>query len=217
MTTPLNTIPKEVLAITKVEISKVMSDHPDLSAYGWKFKRGSEQWNYGASFEKNRKRMLTDNFMEQVVTAKAFIKSRCSSRINARKEDSDYLKQKAERFGRFNGLASYVSNGAFITAAIILERKITPEWNSPKCFVGISPLKKKMALDDQIEQELSQGLQEIRREARELLRRQEDLRLEEQETCRRKQELHREWGRLRQKKQDLEDCIVAEARGGQKK
>ena len=71
---------------------------------------------------------------ERVATAIAFLRSETATL--RRPENSGWLKHLAERWGRDNGLSSYVSNGELIVAAIYLGFSIREIPETPNAMIG---------------------------------------------------------------------------------
>ncbi|MES2355199.1 MAG: hypothetical protein V4568_12525 [Pseudomonadota bacterium] len=117
----------------KAEINKVVATHPYLGAYGWKHK-GDDK-----IFEESRRQMLSDDFAIQVTAAIMFIKRQCKALSDNYGYYSSYcLKHKAEHFYRtVEDLEIYISNGALITAAIILSIPATAIRNTPNCTIQV--------------------------------------------------------------------------------
>jgi|GEM_PF-4891907 len=120
------------------QIAEVIAAHPELSLYGWKCFYPSGKCGYD-NFESDRQRTASDDFACQVATAKEFIE-RYHNPVQKRRKGvgSYYLKHNAEKFGRDNGMSSYVSNGAFIVAAILLEMRIKRFRHSKNCGVFLA-------------------------------------------------------------------------------
>jgi hypothetical protein len=113
---------KEEVDDAKAFILLATSDYPDLSAAGFRQNLSDD------AFAAERAKMLDDDFARQVVTARAYI---CKHDIGD--GDSYSLKHAAEKWGDDNGLAHYLSNGAFIVAARMLTCTLQRKTDSPNC------------------------------------------------------------------------------------
>lgn len=106
-------------------VSRVMNEYPELSADG--FKHLTSDYKQ-ADFDAAQAKMLTADFAKQIFTAWDFVRG-----TYLEKYGSYTLKHAAERFGKVEGLESYVSNGALIVAAILRGYKPKREKSSPNC------------------------------------------------------------------------------------
>lgn len=106
------------------QIEAVKEMYRDLSAYGFYF-RALGDWNDEERCERDREFMQTPDFVLQVITCLEALsqpRTRRSTLWRIERHSSYVLKHEVERWVRENNrldLASYISNGAFITAAII--------------------------------------------------------------------------------------------------
>ena len=117
------TIPEHYMQQAREAMRWVQARHPDLSANGWS----------GGS------RNLPD--LQEIATALAFID--CSGARVLQKvkhgRSSYGWKHQAEAWGRAIGFAPYVSNGAFIAAALHRNVPIKRfDGSSPNCELGLS-------------------------------------------------------------------------------
>lgn len=127
----MNTVPfydcplwrEEAIGYAQAAIPRIMGKHPSLSAFGWNYPGYAS-----ATFEKERSKMQTDDFVKQVATALFFIGTKYLENHN-----SYQLKHWAERWGAEKGLAPYVSNGAFIVAALMFDYEPKREKDGPNC------------------------------------------------------------------------------------
>jgi hypothetical protein len=120
----------------KIEIARIVSEHPDLSSYGWRFQqRGIEQWNDGASFDRNRSQMGDPEFAQQVCRCLDFIRANCKPSRAPGKFTSYGLKHQVEAWAAATtGSRPYISNGAFIAAALIDGYRVKRELSAdPNC------------------------------------------------------------------------------------
>jgi hypothetical protein len=103
----------------RAEINAVMAQFPDLCADG--FLRGQPC--------KDRGEMLTDDTVEQFISAKAWLVRQPKSRTVTRAANSYTLKQIVKEEARFHGLSGgdYVSNGILIAAAVATGFTIEPD------------------------------------------------------------------------------------------
>lgn len=108
---------------TNTALARCIEANPDLSAYGWRF-RDRRNWNNGEAFAANRDQMHTEDFAQQVECALTYLRTH---RI-PKGAGSYGMKHRAE-----NASGQYVSNGAFIVAAILTGYQIQRDDNSPNC------------------------------------------------------------------------------------
>lgn len=119
----------------KDDVSAVIEAHPDLSSYGWRFPSRSG-WNDGERFEHYRAETATEDFRRQVATCRAYIRAK---RIG--KCSSYALKHSVEHWVRDRGHPQYITNGAAIVAALMLDYSPVREMNSPNCWFTFKPNK----------------------------------------------------------------------------
>lgn len=115
-----------------------LAQYPDLNANG--FRASSKQLGYVDRHEEWREELRGKRSLKGVATSIAYV-DECHrfGKSTVPNENSYSMKHAAERWGRVNGLSPYVSNGAFIAAAIFRRVPIEykPEWG-PNCNVAIS-------------------------------------------------------------------------------
>ncbi|KAA0889934.1 hypothetical protein [Pusillimonas sp. ANT_WB101] len=121
------------------QIANVMAQYPDLSAYGFHFSAGGE-WDDLELYKCYRDMMLTSRFADEVLTCiEAIYAPRARWEARAWRLDlggSYGLKHAVERWvreGNRDDLASYISNGAFIVAAVIEGWVPVRSQRSPNC------------------------------------------------------------------------------------
>lgn len=119
------------------QIAHVMERFPDLSSYGWLF-TGRDQWNEEKAFQIYREEMHGESFTRQVAACLEVMGTPqprgCPLAI--RKSSSYAMKHKIEaRIRKFqqSELASYITNGAFIVAAVIEGWEPVRWANNPNC------------------------------------------------------------------------------------
>lgn len=112
--------------------------HPDLTMNGFRYHGFDRDPFEGAKSEhESRARLFSDDSLAQIATAIQWIDS--VKKVKTCECGSYGAKHLAERWGRENGLDSYVANGALISAAIhrkVLLRR-TPD--SPNAELGLDP------------------------------------------------------------------------------
>jgi len=114
-------------------IVRIMALHPDLSADGLGIGTLARQADPELAFRDSRNMLLTDDACRQFTSAVAWL-NQCTRTANINWRRSSYaLKDEVE------GWAShYVSNGAFIAAAIHLGYKTGRVGDSPNVCLNIS-------------------------------------------------------------------------------
>lgn len=105
------------------QIAVVRNNYPDLSAYGFHF-AGPDDWDEVNLFRRYRAHMETPDFSDQVLTCLEALAAPRSRRHawKLERHSSYVLKHAVERWAeesKRDDVARYVSNGAFIVAAVI--------------------------------------------------------------------------------------------------
>jgi hypothetical protein len=113
-------------------IELIMSQSPDLGAYGWKHRGITPEQH-----EISRSEMTSDHYVQQFEHATKY-QARCKRRKTVWKGGTSYgWKHQAEHYFA-SGRHHYISNGMFIAAAIDLGFVVERIYNSPNCFLNIS-------------------------------------------------------------------------------
>ena len=118
-------------------VGRIRETHPDLSLNGW----GGAGWILTREqLEASRNKMTGDYSLGEFRRAMAFLLLCCGRRKSINRKVSSYgLKHSAERVMRDLNVAQYyVSNGAFITAAIALGYKVERIEGTPNCFFDVT-------------------------------------------------------------------------------
>lgn len=119
----------ELMVEAVLACGTALTDNPELSSEGWRSEPDPD-WVRGGSYHR---------YSEQVATALQFIDACQRIEASTRKFQNSYsLKHAAERWGRRNGLERYVSNGAFITAAIYRGLPVERWKGAINCGIAIS-------------------------------------------------------------------------------
>ncbi|MFC3444087.1 YozE family protein [Sphingobium rhizovicinum] len=115
-----------------------LRQHPDLSLNGFRYTGFDKDPFEGAKSEhESRARLFSDDSLAQIATAIRWIDS--VKRIKTYKCGSYGAKHRAEKWGKENGLASYVANGALIAAAVHRKVGLRREQNNPNAELALDP------------------------------------------------------------------------------
>lgn len=115
-----------------------LRQHPDLSLNGFRYNGLDKSPFDGAKSEhESRARLFSDDSLAQIATAIRWIDS--VKKVKTHKIGSYGAKHSAERWGRENGLASYVANGALIVAAVHRKVGLRREQNNPNAELALDP------------------------------------------------------------------------------
>jgi len=117
--------------ITSAHIQRVLAKHPDLCIDGLRYGSTSPNSCYtDARFPERRAMFLEPEYLPHIVTAYEYL-----NHFELYKRVGSYgLKHLMENWGRANGLASYVTNGCAILAAILAGYQILrTSYPSPNC------------------------------------------------------------------------------------
>jgi transcriptional regulator with XRE-family HTH domain len=115
-----------------------LKQHPDLSLNGFRYDGFDKDPFDGAKSEhESRARLFSDDSLAQVATAIRWIDS--VKKIKTYKCGSYGAKHRAEKWGRENGLASYVANGALIAAAVYRKVGLRRTPNNPNAELALDP------------------------------------------------------------------------------
>lgn len=115
---------QELVTDFRKAVRQIAVAHQSLTYSGWDY-----PWRGASALQAERTRMDNDYFLLQVATAYVFI---CVRDLKQR-QHSYTLKHRAESFGSQHGLENYVSNGAFIVAAIMQNYQFKQTKNSANC------------------------------------------------------------------------------------
>lgn len=116
--------------IDPAHTQRVLSKYPDLGIDGFRHitHRGPYPSN-DAEFAERRALFLVPKYLQQIDTAYAYLQH-----FDIDKHTGSYgLKHWMERWGRENGMESYVTNGCAIVAAVLSGYQLVRERNSPNC------------------------------------------------------------------------------------
>jgi hypothetical protein len=122
------------LAEAKIAIELALAALPHLTVHGIGAYDARRVVFSGHAFDACR----TDFGIERVATAIAFFRS--GPRTRKRREDSGWLKHLAERWGRDQGMSSYVANGELIAAAVYLGLPIQGVSKAPNVLIRVGRL-----------------------------------------------------------------------------
>jgi hypothetical protein len=117
--------------IPPAHIQHVLAQHPDLCIDGLRYVSTSSNSCYSdARFPERRAMFMKPEYLQQIVTACEYL-----NHFELDKRSGSYgLKHLMETWGRKNGLASYVTNGSAILAAILSGYQIVrTKYPSPNC------------------------------------------------------------------------------------
>ena len=115
-----------------------LRQHPDLSLNGFRYNGFDKDPFEGAKSEHDsRARLFSDDSLAQIATAIRWIDS--VKKIKTYKCGSYGAKHRAERWGKENGLASYIANGALIVAAVHRKVGLRREQNNPNAELALDP------------------------------------------------------------------------------
>lgn len=115
-----------------------LRQHSDLSLNGFRYSGFDKDPFEGAKSEhESRARLFSDDSLAQIATAIRWIDS--VKKIKTYKCGSYGAKHRAERWGKENGLASYVANGALIVAAVHRKVGLRREQNNPNAELALDP------------------------------------------------------------------------------
>lgn len=125
-------------AEAKSAVVAALRRHPDLTLNGFRYHGYREDAfdNFKQEHE-SRSALFTDDTLAQVATALAWIDA---VEITTKPKVGSYgAKHQAERWGRENGYASYVANGALLAAAIYRNVPLKPVHGTPNAMLGLDP------------------------------------------------------------------------------
>jgi hypothetical protein len=106
-------------------IEQVINENPELYQWGWRI----DEWQ-----NQQRGDMLSEGFREQVDRCLTFIRERCVQIGRSNRYQGSYgLKHLAENYQS----RVYVSNGAFIVAALMLGYEARRFKGSPNCAFNL--------------------------------------------------------------------------------
>jgi transcriptional regulator with XRE-family HTH domain/uncharacterized protein YozE (UPF0346 family) len=115
-----------------------LHQHPDLSLNGFRYNGFDKDPFEGAKSEQeSRARLFSDDSLAQVATAIRWIDS--VKKVKTWKCGSYGAKHRAEKWGKENGLASYVANGALIAAAVHRKVGLRRQPNNPNAELALDP------------------------------------------------------------------------------
>ena len=115
-----------------------LRQHPDLSLNGFRYSGfDKDPFEDAKSEHESRARLFSDDSLAQVATAIRWIDS--VKKVKAYKCGSYGAKHRAERWGKENGLASYVANGALIVAAVHRKVGLRREQDNPNAELALDP------------------------------------------------------------------------------
>jgi hypothetical protein len=115
---------QELVADFRELVRHIAHTNPNLTATGWDDPALRE-----STFHWERIKVYSDDFLLEVAVAYAFI---CAKGLNETMHSDTYT-DRAERFGADHEMGNYVTNGAFIVAAIMHNYECKQNKNSPSC------------------------------------------------------------------------------------
>ena len=119
-------------------VLQALSQYPDLTLNGFRYNEfDKDPFESAKSEHESRARLFSDDSLAQIATAIRWIDT--VKMIKTYKCGSLGAKHRAERWGRENGLASYVANGALIVAAVHRKVDLRREPNSPNAKLALDP------------------------------------------------------------------------------
>jgi DNA-binding XRE family transcriptional regulator len=125
-------------AEAKSAVVAALRRHPDLTLNGFRY-RGYREDAFDSLKHEHESRfaLLSDDSLAQVATALAWIDA---VEITAKPKVGSYgAKHQAERWGRENGYASYVANGALLAAAVYRDVPLRRVKDTPNAMLGLDP------------------------------------------------------------------------------
>jgi transcriptional regulator with XRE-family HTH domain len=119
----------------KDAVLRALSKEPSLSLNGFPYQHDEDPFDAARSEHESRARLFTDDSLAQVATAIAWIDS--VKTIKTPTTGSYGAKHQAERWGRENGYASYVANGALLVGAIYRKIPMKRVARSPNALLAL--------------------------------------------------------------------------------
>lgn len=134
----------------EVQVREVLVLHPDLTHFGFRAEHGRgvggvSRLDAPERFAEERASLLTKEGIEEVERCAEYLalvrKTRTARSKESRELYGSYgMKHEVEAWLGRNGRSSYVSNGAFIVAAVIAKVPIfRSDPRSPNCVIGVEP------------------------------------------------------------------------------
>ena len=112
---------------TVEDCARVLAQYPNLTANGFSYRSRDGQVVAGG-------RIDSDGTRAEIDAARQFLRECCSQTKTIRPHTSSYgLKHEAERW-----ISRYVSNGAFIAAAVLEGYRLERCRNGPNCFFALA-------------------------------------------------------------------------------
>lgn len=125
-------------SVNRNDVEQILKEHPELNSFGVGLYDNEKN---PSELQRGREYLLNQRGLEEIKRAMDYL-TLCGYRKSINYNSSSYgLKHRVERYYRDSNCCgnNYVSNGAFIVAALLCGFKIkSKEWSGPNVFLNIS-------------------------------------------------------------------------------